>query len=252
LLPWSIPEANKKIHMKKYLFALAAFSMVAVAANAQSASDSTQNSTYHQHSWNGHQKNSGYAMGGRYHRNMHGYRHDNMMMNVKLTDTQKQQVKALNDDYRKKLIDLEKNDNITLKNYRAEKATLMKERKARYQDILTPEQKSEIAQAKKQRSEKMQMMAQKRMEKMKTTLNLTDDQVAKIQEQQKSSMEKAKEIRENTSLSEEQKREQMMELRKAGHDNMNNILTADQLKKMEEMRNNRMNEMKNRWQKKDS
>ena len=248
----SIPETHKKIHMKKYLLALAAFSLVAVAANAQSVGDSTQNSTTHQHSRNGHQKKSGYSMDGGYHRNMHGYHHHNMMMDVKLTDAQNQQVKALNDEYRKKISMLEKNDNITLKNYRAEKATLIKERKARYQDILTPEQKSEIAQAKKQRSEKMQMAAQKRIEKMKTTLNLTDDQVAKIQEQQKSSMEKAKAIRENTSLSEEQKREQLMNLRKAGHDNMNNILTAVQLKKMEEMRNNRMNEMKNRWQKKDS
>lgn len=249
---WSIPETNKKVHMKKYLFALAAFSLVAFAANAQSAGDSTQNPTTHQQSWNGHQKKSGYAMGGEYHHNMHGYPHDNMMMNLKLTDAQKQQVKALNDDYREKLSNLEKNDNITLKNYRDEKANLIKERKAKYQDILTPEQKSEIAQAKKQRREKMKMMAQKRMEKMKTDLNLTDDQVAKIQEQQKSSMEKAKAIRENTSLSEEQKSEQLMNLRKAGHDNMNKILTADQLKKMEEMRNNRMNEMKNRWQKKDS
>ena len=249
---WSIPETNKKIHMKKYLFALTAFTMVAFVANAQSAGDSTKNSANHQRSWNGHQKKSGYAMGGGSHRNMHGYHQNNMMMNVKLTDAQKQQVKALNDDYRKKLSKLEINDNITLKDYRAEKAKLMKERKARYQDILTPEQKSEIAQAKKQRSEKMEMMAQKRMEKLKTALNLTDDQVAKIQEQHKSSMEKAKAIRENALLSEEQKREQLMSIRKVSHDNMDKILTADQLKKKEEMRNNRMNEMKNRWQKKDS
>ena len=226
--------------------------MVAFVANAQSAGDSTKNSSNHQRSWNGHQKKSGYAMGGGSHPNMHGYHQNNMMMNVKLTDAQKQQVKALNDDYRKKLSKLEINDNITLKDYRAEKAKLMKERKARYQDILTPEQKSEIAQAKKQRSEKMEMMAQKRMEKLKTALNLTDDQVAKIQEQHKSSMEKAKAIRENALLSEEQEREQLMSIRKVSHDNMDKILTADQLKKKEEMRNNRMNEMKNRWQKKDS
>ena len=129
---------------------------------------------------------------------------------------------------------------------------LEQERKAKFQGILTTEQKNEIAQAKKQRSEKMAMMAQKRIEKMKTDLDLTDAQVAKIQDQQKASMEKAKKIWENTSLTNDQKKEQLMSLRKENHDDMNRILTADQIKKREELRNNRMKEMKNKWENKAS
>ena len=237
--------------MKKYLFALSAFTLVAIAANAQSTNDSTKNTTVHQHSWQSHQKMNGYAMH-RFHRNMHGHGQNFMAMHLKLTDTQKQQVKALNDDYRKKLSNLEKNDNITLKDYRTQKARLEHERKAKFQGILTTEQKNEIAQAKKQRSEKMAMMAQKRIEKMKTDLDLTDAQVAKIQDQQKASMEKAKKIWENTSLTNDQKKEQLMSLRKENHDDMNRILTADQIKKREELRNNRMKEMKNKWENKAS
>ena len=41
----------------------------------------------------------------------------------------------------------------------------------------------------------MKMMSQKRMEKMKTELNLTDDQVAKIKEHKENTMEQAKAIR---------------------------------------------------------
>ena len=119
-------------------------------------------------------------------------------------------------------------------------------------DSLTTDQKNKIAQAKKDRSEKMKMMAQKRMEKMKTDLNLTDDQVAKMQAQRESSMEQMKAIRENSSLSEEQRKAQLMDLRKSNHDSMNNILTADQLKKKEELRNNRMTEWKNKRANKDS
>ena len=78
-----------------------------------------------------------------------------MMMKLNLTDAQKQQVKDLNTDYRNQLKDLEKNETITLKDYRAKKATLEQERKSKFQSILTPEQKNKIAQAKKERGEKM-------------------------------------------------------------------------------------------------
>ena len=175
-----------------------------------------------------------------------------MMRDINLTDAQKQQAKALNEEYNTKVKNLEKDENITLKDYRAKKANLEQERKSKFQALLTPEQKDKIAQARKARSEKMKMMSQKRMDKMKTDLNLTDDQVAKIQEQRKTSMEKMKAIRENSSLSEDQKREQLMDLHKSMHESMNSILTADQIKKRDEMRNDRMNEWKNKIAKKES
>ncbi len=228
--------------MKKYLIALSAFTVIALAVNAQAA-DSTKTSAT-QHNWKTHQHNQEYGM------NRH--RGHYMMMNLNLTDAQKQQVTALNKDYRDKIQNLEKDDNITLKDYRAQKANLEKERKSKFQDILTADQKNKIAQARKERTEKMKEMAQKRMDKMKTDLNLTDDQVAKIQDERKSMMEQAKAIRENTSLSDEQKKEQFMNLRKTSHDNMNKILTADQLKKREELRNSRMKDMKNKWENKAS
>ena len=109
-----------------------------------------------------------------------------------------------------------------------------------------------IAQAKKTRSEKMKMTTQKRLDKMKSDLNLTDEQVAKIQEQRNASMEKMKAIRENSSLSEDQKREQLMDLHKSMHESMNSILTADQIKKRDEMRINRMKDWKNKRANKES
>ena len=171
---------------------------------------------------------------------------------MNLSDAQKQQAKSINDDYRNGLKQLEANDNITLKDYRSKKAALEQERKSKFEALLTPDQKNKIAQAKKERSEKMKMMEEKRMEKMKTNLNLTDDQVAKIQEQHKASMEQTKAIRENSSLSDDQKKEQLMDLRKSNHESINNILTADQLKKKEELRNNRMKEWKNKRVNKES
>jgi Spy/CpxP family protein refolding chaperone len=230
--------------MKKYLIALSAFTIMAVAASAQSTDNSTKASPDQQNN-KMHPHRQEYGM------NRHRGKFS-MMRDINLTDAQKQQAKALSEEYNIKVKNLEKDENITLKDYRAKKASLEQERKSKFQALLTPEQKDKIAQAKKARSEKMKMIAQKRLDKMKTDLNLTDDQVAKLQEQRKSSMEQMKAIRENSSLSEDQKREQLIDLHKSMHDSMNSILTADQIKKRDEIRNNRMSEWKNKRVNKES
>ncbi len=226
--------------MKKYLIALTAFTAITFAATAQTKNP-TDNTSQQSHSQM-HHKNHG----------MHQFHRHGMMGQLNLTDAQKQQARALNEDYNAKVKNLEKDDNITLKDYRTQKAALENERKSKFQALLTPDQKNKIAQDKKERSEKMEMMAQKRMDKMKADLSLTDDQVAKIQDQRKSSIEQMKAIRENSSLSEEQKKEQFMDLRKSRKESLNSILTADQIKKREEMRNNRMNDWKNKKDNKNS
>ena len=235
---WSILETNKIYKMKKYLVALTVFTLMAFAVNAQSTDNSAKNSPTDQ-TGKIHSKHA-------YH--MHK-RHHNLVaiQQLNLSDEQKQQVKTMNEDYRNKIKNLEKDDNITLKDYRSQKADLEKERKSKFQDILTTEQKDQISQAKKDRSERMKMISQKRMDKMKTDLNLTDDQVAKIQDERKSMIDHAKAIKENSSLSDEQKKEQFMNLRKTSRDNINKILTADQLKKRDELRSRRMKNMKNSW-----
>ncbi|MDP4284093.1 MAG: hypothetical protein Q8891_06690 [Bacteroidota bacterium] len=224
--------------MKKYLIALSAFTLMAVATNAQSNDNAAKTPPNQQNGWKMHHGKHGGM-------NMHKS-HSMMMKDLNLTDAQKQQAKALNEGYRTKVQNLEKDQNITLKDYRAQKASLEKERKAKFQDILTADQKNKIAADRKKMSEKRQMMAQKRMEKMKTNLSLTDEQVAKIQDQRKSMIDQSKAIRENSSLSNEQKKEQMMNLRKTSHDNMDKILTADQIKKRDELRDNHMKGMKNK------
>jgi Spy/CpxP family protein refolding chaperone len=215
------------------------FTMVATATQAQSTDNPPQNSTGQQQDGKVHHPGK-QGNAANFHRS-----HFMMRMDLNLTDAQKQQAKALNEDYRNKVRVLEKDDNITLKDYRSQKAKLEQERKAKFQDLLTAEQKDKIAQAKKERNERMQMMAQKRLDRMKTVLSLTDDQVAKLQEQIKSSMDQMQAIRENSSLSSDEKREQMMDLRKRSHESLHSILTADQLKKMEEIRNKRINDWKN-------
>jgi hypothetical protein len=74
---------------------------------------------------------------------------------------------------------------------------------------------------------------------MKSNLSLTDEQVAKLKNQRAATMAKAEKIKNNESLSREQKKEQMMALKTEAKDQHNKILTPEQLKKKEEMKKSR-------------
>ncbi|HVZ98587.1 MAG TPA: hypothetical protein VG847_17015 [Chitinophagaceae bacterium] len=221
--------------MKKYFLALSTFAIISMGASAQSTDSTAAIPQPRMH------------MGPMMKRGMQRFHHGRLAMaHLNLTDAQKQQAKAINEDYHKKVADLEKDDNITLKDYRAQKAALEKERKDRFNALLTPEQKNKIEQGKKKMQERARMMADRRMQKMKTDLNLSEEQVAKIKAQRESMMQQAKAIKDNSTLSQEEKKEQFMALRKTFKDNMNSILTPEQIKKREELRNDRMNEWRSR------
>ena len=112
----------------------------------------------------------------------HQHHHANGMMikNLNLTQSQKEQIKASHDSYKKQLMELNKNESITVKEARDKKEVLRKEQKEKMMALLTPEQKDKLIQLKKDRAVKQEAMAAKRLEKIKATLNLSDVQVAKI------------------------------------------------------------------------
>ena len=67
---------------------------------------------------------------------------------------------------------------------------------------------------------------------MKESLSLTDDQSAKILAILQKDVEKMKPIREDTSLSQEDRRAKMREITTASQEEINKILTPDQQAKM--------------------
>ena len=102
-------------------------------------------------------------------------------MAIHYTPEQRKQVMTINKDYKQKSERLLfKQDNITLKQYKAGLIALQKEKKAKLQALLTPQQNDEIAARRKRMAENAQVMEVARLERLKLHLNLTDDQVAKI------------------------------------------------------------------------
>lgn len=241
--------------MKKILLSVAAFTVITLSAGAQVQREQKDKMG---------QDKTADGMGGRHHgKQMHDGKM--MMHNLNFTDQQKQQMKELHQEFKTKNEALDKNDDITVKEFREKKKALMQERKQRMESILTPEQKTKMEQFQKEGKAKHEQMkegkdmkdgkelkegrpefkkdGQQRMqrsgeniEKMKTDLGLSNDQVTKIQANRESFKTKAQAIRDNTALNQDQKKEQFKSLNEDMKKEMKTILTAEQLKKMEENR----------------
>jgi len=171
----------------------------------------------------------------------HHNKHQKGMMAKQLnfSEDQKKQAKAINEDSRKKMQELNKNESITVKEQRDRRAVIQKERKTKMDGLLTAEQKTKMVQLKAERKAKSEEHYAKRLDKMKITLNLTDDQVTKLKAQHGATKAKFEKIKSNESLSREQKKEQMMALKAEVKDQHSKIFTPDQLKKKEEMKKSR-------------
>ena len=153
------------------------------------------------------------------------------------------QGKAINEDFHKQLAELQKNDKISLGEYKTKLAALHKDRKTKLLALLTDKQKEQIAQHKKNTEINAQVRNVARLERMKLTLGLSEDQVAKIKAGQTNFHSKIKAIRENDSLLPQQKKEEVKSLMVQRKDFIKTLLTADQQSKADSLRK----KVKGRW-----
>ena len=174
-------------------------------------------------------------MKGQKHGMHHGQKGD-MMKDLNLTDAQKAQMKADRENYKAKMEALKKDENITVKEMKARQKAIHDEQKAKMQALLTPEQKAKIASDRANMETKRKAMDGQRAEVMKEKLGLSNEQAEKLKAQNQEAHSKIKAIQDNESLTMDQKKEQMKAVKEASKAQRKNILTAEQIKKMEEMK----------------
>lgn len=209
--------------MKKIFIGLIAVAAFTFSASAQDNTD--------QKKWNGN--GSG----------MHKDHDGKGLQALNLTPAQKQQIKSINEDFKTRMQSLNSNDNILVKDQRAQRKALMDERNSKISALLTPEQKTQFDKMRQNREGRfggeMGRDRDNKMERMKTNLGLTDDQLAKMKANNQSFKQKAEAIRNNQSLNEDQKKAQFEILRKEREANLKNVLTADQIARLDAMKKNR-------------
>jgi protein CpxP len=166
--------------------------------------------------------------------------HAQLAKQLNLSDEQKKQAQANKVALKQKMKELNKNESITVKEQRDRKDALRKEQKAKMQALLTPEQKTKMAELKATKMAKKEEKFAKGLEKMKSKINLSDAQVMQLKSQRERIKANAKEIKDNESLSRTQRKEQLMALKAESKTQKSNIFTADQIKQLDEMKKNKM------------
>jgi Spy/CpxP family protein refolding chaperone len=170
----------------------------------------------------------------RKHQKHKGRHHKEAFHQLNLTEDQKAKFKTLHQDFRKDMQELKKNDNITVKEWNSRKENLHKAHRTQMQGVLTTEQKAQLEKVKKDRHASRKAGHEARSEKMKTRLGLSSEQVEKMKQSRSDMAAQMKALHENKSLNEDQKKEQVKELRKKQKESFRSILTEEQLKKLHE------------------
>ena len=158
---------------------------------------------------------------------------------IQLTEEQKQQLKVVHEDFRKKMDVLDQQQNITVKEYNDRKTQLRKEFKSKREALLTKEQKDKIATAKELRELKKKEMFVKKMAMMKGNLELTDDQVKQLKALHEKNSSAVENVKSENKLNDEEKKMRLKSIKETANEERKKILNEEQLKKLESMRKSR-------------
>ncbi len=167
---------------------------------------------------------------------MHHQKHE-IKKQLNLSEEQKSKMKSIHEKYRDQEKTLKSNDDMTRGDFKKQMGELKEKRKAEVDATLTTEQKNKMKEMKDSKEKEMKEKSAARFEKMSNKLQLNDKQKATLLEQRKNNQAQMKSIRNNQSLSDIQKREQIKALKEKQKAEVKSILTEEQKQKLESRKN---------------
>jgi len=167
------------------------------------------------------------------------YGRDRIAKKLNFSDQQKDQLKNINSDYHKKVSELRKHEEITVREMKSQLAALHQQHREQIAALLTPAQKDQLAKMKQQGIAMAKVNAGARAEKLKIKLGLSDAQAGQLKTIRTDMAAKMKLIHTDNTLSQEQKREQFKTLVTAQKEQLKSILTAEQLQQLEQLKQQR-------------
>ncbi len=203
--------------MKKlFLFAVAGFFFIA-NSNAQVQRDKT-----HQHM----QSDSS-----------HHFQRGKMMQQLNLTADQKNQMQSLRGDMQQQRSAIQNDAGLSADQKKEKMKELHKTQMQKMNAILTPDQQAKMKSFRRQGKAGHEM--HRKPGQMMQQLDLTADQKTQMKTLHETMKQQSDAIKNDTSLSADQKKEKMKELRKSRMEKVNAILTPVQQAKMKELREQR-------------
>ena len=208
--------------MKKILTALLAIALTAGATQAQ-----TKDSSFRRHK--GHNKEHKMSS----------------FQDLNLSEEQKAKMKVLREDFKKQHEALKAQEStLTVTQMKERRKALMEQHRSQFENILTQDQKQHLAQMKKdKRGEGQYRKGSKgkrdEAKRMAEDLNLSADQKARIAKLREEFRTQAQAIRNNSSLNKEAQKKALKELHEKNKEQMKNVLTQEQIQKIESGRGKR-------------
>jgi Spy/CpxP family protein refolding chaperone len=162
-----------------------------------------------------------------------------------LTDAQKAQIQNYLKDSRSQLEVLRNDTTLTPDQRRTQVQQIRQTTQDKVKSVLTPDQQTQLAQLRAQAQEKMQAQREqavdRRLARMTSKLGLNATQSAAIKSITDNSRTQAKAIRDNTTLTADQKIQQLQALRQSTREQVVAQLTPDQQTQLNQMMQNARN-----------
>lgn len=167
-------------------------------------------------------------------------RHHYGFSQLNLTDEQKAEMKTINEDFKKQMTELQKNEDITVREWKSKMKTIREDHQTKVQQVLTTEQKASLEKMRQDRKGKMHKRGgRQNLDSLKKELNLTAEQESALKQNRTEMMQKLKAIKEDKSLSEEQKKAEMKKFREQQQQSLKSILTEEQINKLHQKKSHR-------------
>ena len=150
-----------------------------------------------------------------------------MLDKLNLSDAQKTQLKSLRDQQHQQLQALRQDQSLAPDQRRAQAQKIHQQFRSQMQGMLTPDQQAQLKQMRGRRGGPL------------ARLNLTADQRAKLQPIMQQQRQQAQAIRNDSSLTHQQKQEKIRSLRQGTMSQMQGILTPEQQQQLQQWQQGR-------------
>jgi Spy/CpxP family protein refolding chaperone len=165
-----------------------------------------------------------------------------MSKRLNLTDDQKTKIQPILQNSFQQVRSIHQNTSLTPDQQKTQIQQIRESSRDQIKQILTPEQVAQMGNGPGERGPGMSRGGPggDPLAWMSKNLNLTDDQKTKLQPLFADQHKQVQSVMQDSSLTQEQKRAKVDEIRKATHQQVMSVLTPEQQTQMKQMRNQRM------------
>jgi Spy/CpxP family protein refolding chaperone len=181
----------------------------------------------------------------------HKKEHKMAFDNLNLSADQKARLQSVREDYKKQSAELKNNTQLSAEEKQKRRKELHQQFRSQTDAIFTPAQKDQLTKNKAEWKEKSKDgkkdgharnskgKGMQRGQDLQKDLGLSTDQQQKMEQLRTDFRNRFSSLRSDTSLTDDQKKAKMQDMRKEQQEQMKSILTPEQIEKMESLRQQR-------------